>query len=150
MRIVHLIARLNDGGPARVLAEWCRESMRFGHEVRIVCGHCAEDEPDIGPQLIAAGLRVDYLPELGRRPLSPTGSQIPAGNHALSAQISARYPAHPHGKGWHTRWALRSLSQSTLPPAIMAMSSTATGHGIFRRRSPGLNVWWPDGGTAIV
>ena len=68
MRIVHLIARLNDGGPARVLAEWCRESMRLGHEVRIVCGHCAEDEPDIGPQLIAAGLCVDYLPELGRMP----------------------------------------------------------------------------------
>ena len=68
MRIVHLIARLNDGGPARVLAEWCHESALQGHKVRVVCGRCAPDEPDIGPQLIARGIRVDYLGALGRKP----------------------------------------------------------------------------------
>ena len=68
MLIVHLIARLNDGGPARVLAEWCKESRQLGHQVRILCGRCASDEPDIGPLLIMQGIQVDYIEELGRKP----------------------------------------------------------------------------------
>jgi glycosyltransferase involved in cell wall biosynthesis len=68
LRVVHVIARLNDGGPARVLAELVREGRRLGIDGHILCGRCEADEPDLAPALIAEGLPVTVLPALGRSP----------------------------------------------------------------------------------
>ena len=68
MRIVHIIARLNDGGPARVLGEWCREGMRLGHEVKILCGPRLPMNRDISATLRAMGISITYLNELARKP----------------------------------------------------------------------------------
>ncbi len=67
MRIIHLIARLNDGGPARVLVELATHAQSMGHEVRVLSGSVAADEPDFTPQLTAAGIRVEAVPGLARR-----------------------------------------------------------------------------------
>src|SRR3954468_4776559 len=68
MRVLHLIARLNDGGPARVIAELARTLPAHGIASEIVAGACAPDEDDLAPRLRAAGLGVTILPGLGRAP----------------------------------------------------------------------------------
>ncbi len=70
MHVVHVIARLNDGGPARVLAALGAELARRGQRVTVLAGRCATDEPDLTEQIRAAGITVETLPALGRR-LSP-------------------------------------------------------------------------------
>lgn len=66
MRILHIIARLNDGGPTRVLREWCRGLEEHGHQVHILCGRCDANEPDMSQLLRAEGIGMTILPELGR------------------------------------------------------------------------------------
>lgn len=66
MRIVHLIARLNDGGPVRVLAGLCAALRDRGHDVEVWCGSCAADEPDASHLVGGRGIRVVTVPELGR------------------------------------------------------------------------------------
>lgn len=68
MRIVHLIARLNDGGPARVVRDLALGATAAGHTVRILAGQVAAGELDLAADLMAAGLTVERLPGLGRRP----------------------------------------------------------------------------------
>ncbi len=68
MRVLHLIARLNDGGPARVIAALARTLPAHGISVEIAAGACTPDEGDLAPQLRAEGLEVIDLPELGREP----------------------------------------------------------------------------------
>ena len=65
MHIVHLIARLNDGGPARVIAGLGAELVRRGHLVTVLAGSC-DGEPDIADQVVAAGCTVVPVPGLGR------------------------------------------------------------------------------------
>jgi len=64
MRILHLIARLNDGGPVRVLAALAAAHRAAGHEVRILAGACGPDERDVGDELLP-GL-VERVAGLGR------------------------------------------------------------------------------------
>ena len=66
MRILHVIARLNDGGPARVLLALAPALRQHGISTRIVAGRCAADEPDLTQQLRAAGIEVMTLPTLQR------------------------------------------------------------------------------------
>lgn len=66
MRIVHLIARLNNGGPARVIQQLCQEHRRAGHASVVLCGDCSDDEDDISGQLRAAGVRILRLAHMGR------------------------------------------------------------------------------------
>jgi glycosyltransferase involved in cell wall biosynthesis len=68
MRVLHLIARLNDGGPARVIAALARTLPAHGITVEIAAGRCAPDEGDLAPRLRADGLTVIDVPELGRAP----------------------------------------------------------------------------------
>jgi glycosyltransferase involved in cell wall biosynthesis len=65
VHVVHLIARLNDGGPARVIAGLGAEMVRVGHRVTVLTGTCA-GEPDIADQVTASGCMVEYVPGLGR------------------------------------------------------------------------------------
>jgi glycosyltransferase involved in cell wall biosynthesis len=67
MRIVHLIARLNDGGPARVVANLARELGKRGHEVRILAGQTTADEPSLAGQFASEGLAIETLRGFGRR-----------------------------------------------------------------------------------
>lgn len=64
MRIVHLVARLNDGGPARVIALLAAAHRAAGHEVRVLAGSCGPDERDIGDEVLP-GL-VEHVAGLGR------------------------------------------------------------------------------------
>ncbi|MBA2479637.1 MAG: glycosyltransferase family 4 protein [Planctomycetes bacterium] len=72
MHIVHVIARLNDGGPARVLAALARTMIARGHRVTVLAGSCAPDEPDLSDEVRASGAALEHVPGFGRR-LRPTG-----------------------------------------------------------------------------
>jgi glycosyltransferase involved in cell wall biosynthesis len=65
VHLVHLIARLNDGGPARVIAGLGAECVRRGHQVTVLTGTCV-GEPDIAEQVAASGCAVIRVPGLGR------------------------------------------------------------------------------------
>jgi glycosyltransferase involved in cell wall biosynthesis len=67
VRIVHIIARLNDGGPARVIAVLARMLQERGHSLLVVAGATTSDEPDLSEQLRAQGIEVLTIPGLGRR-----------------------------------------------------------------------------------
>ena len=68
MHIVHCIARLNDGGPARVVAELAMGCSAAGHQVTVLSGQVGDDERDLTPELVATGIAVETLPRLQRRP----------------------------------------------------------------------------------
>jgi len=72
MHIVHVIARLNDGGPARVLAALGSELARLGWRSTVLAGATAADERDLTAELRAGGMEVETVPGLGRR-LRPLG-----------------------------------------------------------------------------
>lgn len=67
VRIAHVIARLNDGGPARVLAALAQGLRAAGHDTAIFAGVTADDEPDLTAALRTAGCAVITIPCLGRR-----------------------------------------------------------------------------------
>lgn len=69
MHIVHLIARLNDGGPARVIASLAREMIARGHRVTVLAGR-ALHEGDATALVRSSGAVVEKVPGLGRQ-LSP-------------------------------------------------------------------------------
>jgi glycosyltransferase involved in cell wall biosynthesis len=66
VHIVHLIARLNDGGPARVVCTLAEQMRALGHNVTVLAGVCAADEPDLTGHLRARGLTVQTIATLGR------------------------------------------------------------------------------------
>ncbi len=68
MRIVHVIARLNAGGPARVIAAVVRATEPLGFQHRVLCGACPAGEPDDAALVAAAGAEVERVPGLGRTP----------------------------------------------------------------------------------
>lgn len=67
MHLVHLIARLNDGGPARVLQSLGRMAVASGWQVTVLSGTVGPGEPDWSDRLRTAGLTVLNVPGLGRR-----------------------------------------------------------------------------------
>jgi len=67
MHLVHVIARLNDGGPARVLANLAQVLQARGHRLTILSGTCHADEPDLTARLRTADLAIETVPGLGRR-----------------------------------------------------------------------------------
>ena len=93
MRVLHLIARLNDGGPARVIAELARALPAHGITVEIAAGACAGDEGDLAPRLRASGLDVIDVPELGRAPAPWRDAQALC---RVVRLIRARRPALVH------------------------------------------------------
>ncbi len=72
MRIVHVIARLNDGGPARVLTALA--DMLPGVDQWVLHGDCGPGEPDLAP-VLGQRLGLRRIPGLGRR-LSPTDDLV--------------------------------------------------------------------------
>jgi glycosyltransferase involved in cell wall biosynthesis len=64
--VAHVIARLNDGGPARVIAALGGELARGGHRITVLAGACGPDEPDLSAAVSAAGLAVERVPGLRR------------------------------------------------------------------------------------
>ena len=93
MRVLHLIARLNDGGPARVIEQLARTLPAHGITVEIAAGHCAPDEGDLAPRLRAEGLSLIEVPELGRAPSPLRDVRALA---AVMRLIRARRPALVH------------------------------------------------------
>lgn len=66
VHLVHVIARLNDGGPVRVLAALVPGLQRAGFRVTVLTGVCSADEPDRTDWLRAHGVHVEIVPGLGR------------------------------------------------------------------------------------
>ncbi|MDA3960516.1 MAG: glycosyltransferase [Planctomycetota bacterium] len=66
MHVVHLIARLNDGGPARVVAALATGTLLSGAQCSVWHGAVGSDEADLGPQLAAAGIPLREISGLGR------------------------------------------------------------------------------------
>jgi len=95
VRIVHVIARLNDGGPARIVANLARMMRAHGHESIVLTGTTSDDEPDLADALAADGLRVERIPALGRsaRPIGDARAGL-----ALIARLRALAPdvVHTH------------------------------------------------------
>jgi len=67
MRVIQLIARLNDGGPARVVRDLALALDAAGDRCAIWHGAIDADEVDLGPELVAAGIIARDLAGLGRR-----------------------------------------------------------------------------------
>lgn len=67
MHIVHCIARLNDGGPARVLLALGVALRARGHRITVLAGTPGPDEPDLAHRLREVGIVVELVPGLGRR-----------------------------------------------------------------------------------
>ncbi|MBA3698279.1 MAG: glycosyltransferase family 4 protein [Planctomycetes bacterium] len=93
MRVLHLIARLNDGGPARVIAQLARTLPAHGITLEVAAGRCAADEGDLAPRLRAEGLHLTDVPELGRAPALLGDVRALA---AVLRLIRARRPALVH------------------------------------------------------
>jgi glycosyltransferase involved in cell wall biosynthesis len=66
VHVLHVIARLNNGGPARVLMALAPVLRQHGISTKIVAGRCAADERDLTEQVRAAGIEVITLPQLQR------------------------------------------------------------------------------------
>ena len=66
MHIVHVIARLNDGGPVRVLRHLTKFALDAGWNVTVITGVCAEDEIDYTDLIRQKGIDVITVPALGR------------------------------------------------------------------------------------
>lgn len=110
MLIVHLIARLNDGGPARVLAALGAGLAARGHRVLVLSGSCDDSEPDLADAVRAAGVEVERVPGLGRR-VSPT-DDLRAFVHVLRRLRQLRpdlLHTHTAKAGLLGRWAARLL-----------------------------------------
>jgi glycosyltransferase involved in cell wall biosynthesis len=66
VHVVHLIARLNDGGPVRVLAALVPALAAHGIRCTVFCGQVAADERDASDILRTANIAVETIPALGR------------------------------------------------------------------------------------
>ena len=66
VHVVHVIARLNDGGPVRVLAALLPELHRHGVRSTVLAGDCSPEEPDRTDWLRAHGVIVERIHGLGR------------------------------------------------------------------------------------
>ncbi|TVR16252.1 MAG: glycosyltransferase [Planctomycetota bacterium] len=111
MRIVHLIARLNNGGPARVIEQLCQEHGRVGHESVVFTGACGPDEEDLTDQLCRVGISVVRLRHLQRR-LTGWNDLLALGE--IIQQLRRFRPTilhtHTAKAGFLGRMAARSLS----------------------------------------
>jgi glycosyltransferase involved in cell wall biosynthesis len=67
VHIVHCIARLNEGGPARVLSGLAGALVPRGHRLTVIHGACDRHERDCAGVVAAAGAELAPLPALGRR-----------------------------------------------------------------------------------
>ena len=65
MYIVHLIARLNDGGPARVIRYLAGGMQADGERITVIHGDPPEHEPDLADELQRDGLALELLPGFG-------------------------------------------------------------------------------------
>jgi len=133
MHIVHVIARLNDGGPARVVAELALGARETGHRVSVLYGRVAADERDLGPELVARGLEAERVPGLGRAP-SPLDDALALGR--LRRRLRARAPdlvhTHTAKAGLLGRLAARSLGLPCL--------HSYHGHVLRRYFAPGMET----------
>ncbi len=136
MHVVHLIARLNDGGPARVVASLARALSARGHRVSVLAGRCQDGERDLSPELRQGGVEVETISHLGRRldPLADARSMA-----AVIARLADLRPALVHSHtakaGTLARLACRWLDLPCL--------HTYHGHVLrgYFARAPAMAAW---------
>ncbi len=113
MHVLHVIARLNDGGPARAIAALVEALPEFRHSV--LCGSCSPGEGDATALVQAAGASVIPLPVLSRRvaPLADglAGLQLV---RAIRSQAPDLVHTHTAKAGALGRLACRLLHQPCL------------------------------------
>jgi glycosyltransferase involved in cell wall biosynthesis len=90
--IVHLIARLNDGGPVRVIAALARMLPELRHHV--LTGGCPPGETDAAALVADAGAIVERLPGMGRLPAWGDGIALAATQRRLRALRPALLHTH--------------------------------------------------------
>lgn len=95
MHVVHVIARLNDGGPARAIAALGGALTARGHRIGVLTGACPPSEPDLTEAVRAEGLAVERLPTMAPG-LDPVREVAALG--ALIARLRALRPdvVHTH------------------------------------------------------
>ena len=64
-RVVHIIARLNIGGPAQAVMDLC-SGLAADHPTLVIAGSVSDGEADASEYARARGIDVLTLPELGR------------------------------------------------------------------------------------
>lgn len=91
--MLHVIARLNDGGPVRAIAGLVRALPDI--QQHVLCGRCGPGEPDARALVVAAGATVIEEPALGRS-LAPAADLMAL--RAIRQRIAALTPdvVHTH------------------------------------------------------
>jgi glycosyltransferase involved in cell wall biosynthesis len=136
VHLVHLIARLNDGGPARVVASLAHALTARGHRVTVLAGRCQEGEQDLSAQLTAGGVAVETISDLGRRldPLADARSLA-----AVITRLATLRPALVHS---HTA---KAGTLSRLACRYLGLPCLHTYHGHVLRgyfaRAPAMAAW---------
>lgn len=131
LRVVHVIARMNVGGPAVLIASTMRGMDRDQFQIRLITGYCDEDEADyIDTQ--APDVSAERLEGLGRsvRPWSDLTSLS-----ALASRFRALRPDIIHT---HTAKAgLLGRAAATMSGVDAAVVHTFHGHLLNGYFSPG-------------
>lgn len=137
MRVVHVIARLNNGGPARVLASVGSMLKSHGFEMSVLTGACDVGEDDLSPLVRAAGLHVIEIPGLSRNIRASDDLR------ALMALMSQLKKLQPEVVHTHTA---KGGTLGRLAATILGIPSIHTFHGhvlhgYFSRRTSAAYTW---------
>jgi glycosyltransferase involved in cell wall biosynthesis len=136
VHIVHLIARLNDGGPARVVAMLAQALSARGHRVTVLAGSCQDGERDLSAELRLDGVEVETIPGLARRlhPLADARSLA-----LVIARLRALRPALVHS---HTAKA-GTLARLACRWLHLPCLHTYHGHVLrgYFARAPAMAAW---------
>ncbi len=95
MHVAHVIARLNNGGPARVLAALIPALCDLGIRCTVLHGHTAANEQDVGDLLRAAGVELVPVTHLARR-IRPAADLIAAAGLLVHLRRLAPDLLHTH------------------------------------------------------
>ena len=95
IRVVHVIARMNVGGPAVLISDTIRELDREEFDVRLITGNCGDDEADY-LETQAPDIRAIRIDGLGRS-VSPVNDVM-----SLRSVVGRLRDIQPHIIHTHT------------------------------------------------
>ena len=88
IRVVHVIARMNVGGPAVLISDTVRELDRAEFDVRLITGNCGDDEADY-LETQAPDIRAIRINGLGRS-VSPVNDVMALRSIVVDSVIFSR------------------------------------------------------------
>ena len=130
MRVVHVIARMNVGGPAVLISDTVRELDREEFDVRLITGNCGDDEADY-LETQAPDIRAIRIDGLGRS-VSPVNDVM-----ALRRVVGRLRDIQPHIIHTHTAKAgVVGRLAARLAPIDARLVHTFHGHLFHGYLSP--------------